>query len=644
MAEAVKISDLPDASSFGSEDLFVVNDITGADEITSKISVGSVVNWITSQDLKFTGTLEVGNIVPGDEGFNVTVNSIFIKDQITISPFADVDGLELDDLDDVEIDTDLLAHGQLLMWDSVDSVWANDFLEIDNNTGALIEINNKLDNHAQAILDLEIKVKRLENTMIEEAPFTNTRYARINGTWQETDYLVPDDGTVDVIPPPPTFITIGTPTITRVSGGDLTPNTVHTFEVSAPGMGSIDPILIQWTTVPNATISNQNSYRASITFSSEGQYTIGCRLSTDDSTVTDSPQSQSLTINVESDNDPNSLNSMFDRTYINNAIRTDLASHRETETIVDAWTDAMDIWDRIFKLRPELVSEMRKVDANFNGIKFDYELIDSSGAWAQAVDWLYINYDEPNIGSQFCYKSLMGWGKDKYVGGFDGFTNYGGLVESAKHEIGHVLGVSYWWVSCDQANEWWGDRPSWHKPFWSGQATESSPFLKSPGYPNARSRYVADGGSTGGVPALAAAGRPEYDGNYATGFAHWAGYAPEGQWSYNPLNTDIMSYGMKQYGNGPGNAIGGATWGMIKDTGNFIELSGPEGSSIDNYASLINRYRSFTIVPWTCETADKTHDSMIQTFSSVHPDTGAVTTTTITPEIRASRGAAPLRT
>ena len=193
MADAVKISELPDVTSFGREDLFVVNDITGPDEITSKISVGSFVNWITSEDLRFTGTLQVGNIVPDPvNGFNVTVNSIYIKDEITVSPYAIVEGLELDDLDDVEIDTGLLTHGQLLMWDSVDNIWVNEFLNVDNADDQLFASISDLRDSIDALNDsIDMLVDELEDK-VDPAPNDGAYYVMKDGQWFDiTDLLIP---------------------------------------------------------------------------------------------------------------------------------------------------------------------------------------------------------------------------------------------------------------------------------------------------------------------------------------------------------------------------------------------------------------------------------------------------------------------
>ena len=203
MADAVRISELPVASSFGPEDVFVVNDITGADEITSTIAVGSFVNWITSQDLKFTGTLEIGQIVPDPvNGFNVTVNSIHIEDKLSVDPFAVVEGIELNDLDDVMIDKRLLIHGHTLMWDSDESAWVNDFLSGDNANDT---VTYNFDQLRDSIATLQDSIDMLMDSIdakVDPAPEDGGYYAMQNGEWVDisesvnkfTKYLIYDGG------------------------------------------------------------------------------------------------------------------------------------------------------------------------------------------------------------------------------------------------------------------------------------------------------------------------------------------------------------------------------------------------------------------------------------------------------------------
>ena len=203
MADAIRISDLPVVSSFGPEDVLVVNDIKGADEITSTIAVGSFVNWITGQDLKFTGTLEVGNIVPDPvNGFNTTVSSIHIDDKLSVDPFAVIEGIKLDDLDDVAVDIGLLTHGHTLMWDSQQSSWVNDFLSAENTTDT-VQVN--FDLLRDSIDTLNDSIELLMDSIdakVDPAPSDGGYYAMQNGEWVDisesvnkfTKYLIYDGG------------------------------------------------------------------------------------------------------------------------------------------------------------------------------------------------------------------------------------------------------------------------------------------------------------------------------------------------------------------------------------------------------------------------------------------------------------------
>ena len=202
MADAIKISELPDVSSFGSEDFFVVNDITGADEITSKISAGELVSWITDQELEFTKLIVVNDIVPGENGSNVTVNTIHIEDGITIDPYAFIEGIELDDLDDVEIDKQLLQHGHTLMWDANDSMWVNDFLSGDNAGDTVKSDVDLLRDSIDTLNDSILTLMDSIDAKLDPAPSDGGYYAMQDGEWVNiselltpfTKYLVYDGG------------------------------------------------------------------------------------------------------------------------------------------------------------------------------------------------------------------------------------------------------------------------------------------------------------------------------------------------------------------------------------------------------------------------------------------------------------------
>ena len=216
MADAIKISDLPDASSFGTEDFIIVNDITNSVEVTSKISVGGLVNWITEQELVFIKPIEVNEIVPGENGLNITVNGIQIIDDITIDPYAVIQGIELDDLDDVDIDKQLLQHGHTLMWDSSTSAWVNDFLSGDNAgdtvktdfdllRDSIDTLNDSIDTLNDSIDTLNDSIELLMDSIdakVDPAPSDGGYYAMQNGEWVDisesvnkfTKYLIYDGG------------------------------------------------------------------------------------------------------------------------------------------------------------------------------------------------------------------------------------------------------------------------------------------------------------------------------------------------------------------------------------------------------------------------------------------------------------------
>jgi len=201
VADAVRISELPNAqySSIGPEDVLVINDITSSDEITSRISLGSLINWITDQELVFKKPIQIGEIVPSPDGFFVTVNGIHIEDKISIDPFAVVEGLELDDLDDVQIDDGLLAHGHTLMWDSAESAWVNDFLSGVNADDTVAYNFDLLHDSIDALQD---SIDMLMDTKVDPAPEDGGYYAMQNGQWVDisesvnkfTKYLIYDGG------------------------------------------------------------------------------------------------------------------------------------------------------------------------------------------------------------------------------------------------------------------------------------------------------------------------------------------------------------------------------------------------------------------------------------------------------------------
>ena len=196
MADPVKISKLPPVTSINPADTFVINDVTsgGTEAITSVLSLGTFVGWLTEQDLQFSGNIELGGIVPGPSGLNITVNGVYVKDSIEIDSFANVSGFDINDLDDVSIDQRLLKQGQVLMWDSSESSWKHDYINLSNaGDDQALEIENlrdSIDTLKDSIDTLQDRIDDLESTPdgIQPPPNDNNLYVMQNGGW----VLLPD--------------------------------------------------------------------------------------------------------------------------------------------------------------------------------------------------------------------------------------------------------------------------------------------------------------------------------------------------------------------------------------------------------------------------------------------------------------------
>ena len=200
MAEAIKISALPGITiaTMGPEDQLVINDVQpGTQEITSRIAVGSFVNWITGQDLNFTGDISFLGIKPNPNNpndFDIEVDNITINKSITLGPNAEIDGLYVDDLEDVEIDTGLLKEGQVLMWDDTDQKWFNGVVTKDNFEDT---VESAVGDSVKALTDsiytlydeievLNTEINQLKYEMqgkVDPSPDDNNLYVMQNGQW-----------------------------------------------------------------------------------------------------------------------------------------------------------------------------------------------------------------------------------------------------------------------------------------------------------------------------------------------------------------------------------------------------------------------------------------------------------------------------
>lgn len=231
MAEAIKISLLPNISvlTMGPNDRFIITDMTdGSDPITKQIAVGSFTNWITDQELNFTKHITFTSIGPPGSGedFNAVIDNLVINDSLTIGPVADVNGLKLNHLEDVNVV--FPQNDQFLIYDN--GIWTN-----------------------QA------------RNFVEEAPVDGNIYARQDGRWVDiTERLLPIAGD-----------TIGDLTIERATEGHLIPGDSDDFTVFVDG-GSPRDAVYEWIVTPSetSTIINSNKATATITFNDEANYVV----------------------------------------------------------------------------------------------------------------------------------------------------------------------------------------------------------------------------------------------------------------------------------------------------------------------------------------------------------------------------------
>ena len=366
MAEAIKISQLPVASSFGPEDVFVVNDITSADEITSRIAVGSFVNWITSQDLKFTGTLEISEIIPDAvNGLDVTVNSIYIKDELSVDPFAVINGIELSDLDDVNIDGGLLEEGSILTWDSQSGYWVSSEPTLEDapldggiyarQNGQWVDITDSLNDDeacrlvtdgiscipddpnretfiGEVFINSSIFNPGINQSLVYTAVHTgnseDVRYnwsvepAQPNVTYNNTmEVVYTDEGTytVTVTVSSSTAVDVAVtsqitevvaPTIGEISGEKVTSDPIYAGEPTqfiARTSGTANDLVFKWSTIPDTSTISQlrdSEDTAIITFEYARDYIVNVEV--ESPTTVDSPQSRGaiLPVNIDGQDNP----------------------------------------------------------------------------------------------------------------------------------------------------------------------------------------------------------------------------------------------------------------------------------------------------------------------------------------------------
>ena len=131
--DRIKVSQLPliNSASLSKNDVFIINDSDRGDgqTITSGIKYSDVIGSLAQQDINFTGDIVfTGDVLfdgtitpsPGQE-LNVTLDNITINDSITIDPNANISGIKLSDLDDVEATNP--NNGEALVWDFSTRTW-----------------------------------------------------------------------------------------------------------------------------------------------------------------------------------------------------------------------------------------------------------------------------------------------------------------------------------------------------------------------------------------------------------------------------------------------------------------------------------------------------------------------------------------
>lgn len=253
--EAIKISLLPPTEIVDVNDLLVLDVYKNNLEYsTHAVRVGKVVDYITTLDLNFTGNLTfINTIQPPLTG---TLDGIFdnltIRESLTIGRDATVNGLYLDDLEDVRITNPLVGDGLLYKFDAT------------------------------------IRKNVFVNTpLIPEAPKDGKIYARSDGQWVDiTDCLKCPTGNIGVV------------YVVQVDGQVPDINLIHRFAALTPTADStLTDVTYQWSSNSNyVSIANPTARETNITFTEYGEYNLTCMVSS--ITGNDSPQYGQLTVSV----------------------------------------------------------------------------------------------------------------------------------------------------------------------------------------------------------------------------------------------------------------------------------------------------------------------------------------------------------
>ena len=163
MVDAVRISDLYpiDDGDLTLLDEIVINDIdpndTERENIeTKRTTVASLIDFITSQDLVFTGNITINGSVkpePGEE-LDIIVNDLTVKGDLVLEPTVNIFGLYLNrHLSDVNVAYDSIKTDHSLFWDD--------------------QVSDKQGNQGSWV----------SKPGVVDAPMDGNEYVRKNGEW-----------------------------------------------------------------------------------------------------------------------------------------------------------------------------------------------------------------------------------------------------------------------------------------------------------------------------------------------------------------------------------------------------------------------------------------------------------------------------
>lgn len=254
--DAIKISELPPSELVFKDDLMVVDRLqAGKTYITNAVRIGRIVDYSTTLDLNFTGNITFNNTIQPLPGNNLDAvfDNVNIRQSITLDEGIEVNGLYLDNLEDVTIDSPVV--GDIIMYTNDPLTRESGFVNVPG---------------------------------ITEAPKDGKIYARSNGEWVDiTDCLsCPTQS-------------IGKVIIIRVDGLSLDTGTTHTYRATTPvADSSLNDLTYRWSANSNqVTFTSPTSQSTNVVFAEPGMYILTCEVSS--GTAIDSPQYGIINTNLE---------------------------------------------------------------------------------------------------------------------------------------------------------------------------------------------------------------------------------------------------------------------------------------------------------------------------------------------------------